>query len=419
MTFSQPLSKKFAVIFNWGFAVNNSSADRESFNQSSPGVYNVLVDSLSSNYKFNQITNQLGAIFNYKFNKVIFNFGTKAADVDFKQVDENTGTVLKRSFINWLPQANLQYRIAQSKTLVVQYNGNTTQPTLDQLQPVASNTNPNNVTIGNPNLKPSFNDRFLLQFISSQLIHQQFIVFFINYSLTTDPIINKIITNTAGKTTTEYVNLTSETPYNYNFSGQFSRKIDAWDVNLGLSLAAGGNTGYSFVNDPLTGAVELDKSTTTNYNAILSFRKSKAKKYDFAIQGGPGYQFSQFSQQTANNNAPTFNGRASTTIFLPAKFQISSDITYSYSGKTQSELALERALWNAALSKTFLKDDNLKFSLSANNLLNQNPTINRNVNGNIISQSFYNSVQRFFMFSVTYDFTKFGTTASSTTPAKN
>jgi len=314
---------------------------------------------------------------------------------------------LKRSFINWLPQANLQYRIAQSKTLLINYNGNTTQPTLDQLQPVASNTNPTNTTIGNPNLKPSFNDRFLLQFVSSQLINQQFIVFFINYSLTTDAIVSNVVTNSAGKSTTQSVNLFDNSPYNYSIYGQYSRKIDPIDATLGLNLSTTGNTAYSYINN------ELDQSITTNYSILAVIRKAKAKKYDFSIQSGPGYQFSKFSlQPLTNNNAPTFNTYASGTIYLPAKFQIASNINYTYQGKTQSESELAKSLWNASISKTFLKDDNLKLSLAANNLLDQNPTLSRNVTANMITQSYYSTVKRFFMFSITWDFTKFGTTSA-------
>jgi outer membrane receptor protein involved in Fe transport len=70
---------------------------------------------------------------------------------------------------------------------------------------------------------------------------------------------------------------------------------------------------------------------------------------------------------------------------------------------------------DAAIHKTFLKGDNLKFSLTATNVFNQQQ-INRNAGSTGTTQSFTNNLGRYFMLTVTWDFTKFGTTSE---PAKN
>jgi len=63
---------------------------------------------------------------------------------------------------------------------------------------------------------------------------------------------------------------------------------------------------------------------------------------------------------------------------------------------------------NASLIKTFFKADNLKLSLSANDLLNQNSGFSRYAGASIITQTKYNTIKRYFMFSVTWDFNKMG-----------
>jgi len=410
MTFTSPLSRKLSIVFNYGFAVNNSTSDQESFNQAPGGAYTVLDPTYSSDYKFNQLTNQLGAILNLKTNKITWNFGTKASDVDFTQTDEFTGKVYKRTFINWLPQSTFQYRIATSKTLRINYNGNTTQPTISQLQPIASNVNPLNITIGNPDLKPSFSNNFNFNYLSSQIVNQQSFSMNGNYRFVTDQIISNINTNSAGQSTTQSVNLTNETPYNYNFNISIGRKIDAWDANLRIGLQTNGNVGYSYTNG------ELNRSQTVNYGTMFGLNKAKAKKYNFFLQFGPGFASSDFSLTPQNNfRYFTYQGFGNATIFLPAKFQLHSDINAQYQGKTTNESAVERNIWNASLDKTFLPGDNLKFSLWVIDILNENQTLMRSVNANSLSQNYYSTILRYFMLQVTWDFTKFGTTA---TPSK-
>jgi len=413
MTFSSPISKKFSIIFNYGFAINNTTSNQESFNQAPGGAYTVLDPAYSSDYKFNQLTNQFGAIFNLKTNKITWNFGAKASDVDFTQIDEFTGNIYKRSFINWLPQSTLQYRIAASKNLRIGYNGNTTQPSISQLQPIATNTNPLNIVVGNPDLKPQFSNNFNFNYSSSQIVNQQSLSLNGSYGFISDQIVNYVNTNSVGQSTTKSVNLTNETPYNYNLNLSIGRKITAWDANLRINFGTNGSVNYTYTNG------EIDRSSNVNYRGAISLNKAKAKKYNFYIQFGPTLASSVFSLTPQNSfKYPLFVGEVQGTVYLPAKFQIETDMNPFYEGKTAVQSAVARNIWNASLSKTFFSGDNLKFSLAANDILNQNQTLGRSLSGNSFSQTYYSTILRYFMLSVSWDFTKFGTTATPSTPSK-
>jgi len=409
ITYSEPLFKKVAVLFNYGLGINNSSTDRESFNQSAPGVYDVLDPTYSNNYKFNQLTNQIGAIFNYKSGKTTFNFGTKASGVNYKQTDEYTGDVLKRNFINWAPQAMYQYRFSQQQFFIFNYSGNTTQPTISQIQPVLDNTDPLNITLGNPNLKPSFSNRLNAYYNSYQVLSGQQFYVSGNFSNTYDAIVNNTVTATSGKNTTQYVNLNNETPYNYGIYTQASKKIAPFDLSVGLRLNAAGNISYSYSDNA------LDRSNSHSYGAALTLQKFVKDKYNFFINAGPSYTFSSMSLQPGtNNNAAGFSSSGRVDLYFPLKFGAGTDVRYNYNAATQTFSAQYTTIWNAYIYKTFLKDDKLKISASVNDLLNQNTNFSRGVNGNMSTQTNTSGIKRFFMLSVTWDFTKFGTL-----PAKN
>jgi hypothetical protein len=58
------------------------------------------------------------------------------------------------------------------------------------------------------------------------------------------------------------------------------------------------------------------------------------------------------------------------------------------------------------ISKAFLKDKNLMIELWGNDLLNQNSGFQRNAQANLITQTTYNTIKRYFMLTINYDFTK-------------
>jgi outer membrane receptor protein involved in Fe transport len=405
ITYSEPITKRLAIIFNYGTGFNNSTADRQSFDRSIPnGPYDLLDATLSNDYQFNQFSNQLGANFNYKKNKTILNFGTRATDVKFDQVDQYTGNTLKRSFLNWSPQANYQYKFSPQQSFSFYYSGSTTQPTINQIQPVVNNNDPLNISIGNPDLKPSFRNSFNAYYNSYKVISGQSVYVGGSFSVISNPIVGNTVTDTTGKTTNQSSNLSSKSPINFSFYGNFYQKIKGIDVNIGANANVSGSTSYNYSNHV------LNVTQTDNYSAQLSISKYKEKKYDFYLGFGPRYTVSQSSlQPNINGNGYGLNGYERINLYLPAKFEIGTDGDYQYSGPTESfKQDYSRLNMNASVAKKFLKDDNLKFALSVNDIFNQNIGFSRNASGSTITQSNYTSIRRYFMFSITYDFSKMG-----------
>ena len=65
-------------------------------------------------------------------------------------------------------------------------------------------------------------------------------------------------------------------------------------------------------------------------------------------------------------------------------------------------------LWNASISRTFLKFDRGELKFSAFDLMNENQGINRTSQLNYIEEQQFNTLARYFMFSFTYNLSKFG-----------
>ena len=403
VTYTEPLSKYLSVVVNYGLSLNNSNSDRKSFDRSPSGEYNLLNDSLSNHYIFNQTSNQGGLNFNYMKGKSTIRFGSSVANIHFKQVDEITGNEAKRNFTNWSPQANFQYKISNYSSFRLYYYGNQTQPTIDQLQPIRVNTDVTNIIIGNPDLKPSFTNRFNVGYNLYKVLTEQSIWLNGGYSFTTNPIVNNVVTDaTVGKSTTQAVNIEGKQQSNYNLNVDMGRKL--FGVNVGARGSVNGGIYYNLQNN------DLNKTTSNTYSGMLSVGKYKEKKYSINLSAGPNYTVGHASlQPDVNNNGYGFSGEYWINVFLPGKIQISSDGQYQYTAPTQTfDNSFRQTILNASITKAFFKGENLKLVLRGNDLLNQNSGFTRTATSNFSSQDRYTTIRRYYMVSLVWDFNVMG-----------
>ncbi|QEC76233.1 outer membrane beta-barrel protein [Mucilaginibacter ginsenosidivorax] len=410
LTYTEPLTKKLSAVVNYGINLSNNSSDRRSYNDpGGTGSYTTLDTTVSNFYKLNQVANQFGLNLNYKGKKATFNFGSRVSVVNFKQIDEIRNTPDRtRNFVNWFPQATFQYRFSQQESVRLSYNGNTTQPTIDQIQPVLVNNDPVNRTIGNPNLRPSYTNRLNFSYNSYKVLSGQSIWLYGSYSNTYNPIVSNV-TTVNGRNTYVYTNLNSNQTVNMYASAYFDRKIPKVDVNAGLGINGSGNTYYNFVkyND---GPNALNKTQSYTYSLDFRLSKYKQKKYDMWGSVGPTYTVNSSSLQTnINNNGRGLQANGGFNIYLPLHFSINSDATYQYNAATQSfPQDFRKTILNVTIGKTFTKDESFKIYFAGNDLLNQNTGYSRTGNANQISQERYTTIRRFFMLSLVWDFNHVG-----------
>ncbi len=403
LTYSEPFTQSLALVLNYGVGSNIASADRNTFDQSPQGKYDQLVDSLSSNYSFNQFLNHVGAIFNYKKGKTIFNFGTRVTDDKFHQLDVTTGQTSDRTFIEWAPQAHFQYRFTEQKSFTFDYKGTTTQPTLQQLQPVATNNDPLNIILGNPLLTPAFTNTFNVNYRSYKVLTGQYFNLYGSYSAIFNPIVNHINYNAMGQSVSQYFNLPGKSATNFYTGIYFSRKFNKLGgLNGGVGFNVSGNTAYNYSND------SLNMSKNEVFNPSLRISMYKEKKIELGLSGGPTYTIGQTSlQPNINNNGWGAQAGLDGTIYLPLNFQVGTYSSYQYNAATASfHSDFSQLLLNMFIIKTFGKKNNLMVELWGNDLLNQNSGFSRNAQANLITQTTNNTLKRYYMLTINYEFTK-------------
>lgn len=410
LTYNEPITKSIALVFNYGFVINDSRSDRKSFNQSTPGNYDELDTDFSNDFKATQYINQGGAVFNYRKPKTTFSFGSKVSAVNFDQLEQLSGQSYKRSFVNWLPQASYLYKFSAQKSLRISYNGNTSQPTVNQLQPVRVNDNPLYQPLGNPDLAPSFDSRFNASYNSYKVLSQQSIYLSGSFGFANNAIVSNTETDAIGKTIVKSVNLKDKTPINYNVYASMGRKFKfLFDSNIGINLNAGGNTSYSYVKSQFSNTVELNEVTTTRFSPSLNFNRYKDKS-EIYLSFGPSYNSQVASlQKERSNKGWGMQGWGGMSFTLPKKIKLQADGEYTYTPSSQAfDTSFEQIVVNASITKSFFKKEDLKFTIRGNDLFKQNRGFRRSAYSNIITQTSYNNISRYFMFSLVWDFNKMG-----------
>jgi hypothetical protein len=128
-----------------------------------------------------------------------------------------------------------------------------------------------------------------------------------------------------------------------------------------MDLGYSGNVNYSLTNNVTANTV------SNNYRGGLNLSKYKEKKYSFRISGGPNYSSITSSLQNNNNNDGWgFNGNGNVNVYLPGKVEIGTDGNYEYKAGTETfSQDLSRFIWNAFISKKFLKGETSAFPCPA------------------------------------------------------
>ena len=398
--YTEPVSKNLFVELNYAWHNSRSDAQRLSFDKDLIGKYASLNDTFSNHYNFNVLTNIAGIAFKYNDKKVTFSFGSNLAKATFNQKDLLKNSLLKRDFTNFFPRAGFTCKLNQSSRLSINYNGNTRQPSINQIQPVQNNFNPLSVTIGNPLLEQEFDHSINFNFSSFKILSERGIFFYGSFSFQSNAIVTNNFTDTLGRTLYQYVNTNGN--YDYNSGLNYFINLKKPDVNV--------NMGFNLNRSRYNNVVNKQKTTINNTSIAfnLSFSKDKEKKYNFYYYGSILYNISTSSiRKELETKYFTQEHNLDLTLMLPWKLELNNELQGSLRQKTALFSHNNNVLlWNAYFGKRFLKDDKAIIKIVAHDILNQNIGYSRYISSNVIQETNYQSIARYFLLSFVWNFSR-------------
>lgn len=417
-SYVEPIGNNNFIQVTYSFRKSHTENDKNTFKNDGLGNY-TEVDPTATKKLENDFTNQeIRANFKAVREKYDYTIGLALQPSKTESVTttpkEASPVPVSNSVFNYAPIAQFNYRWSRQKNLRINYDGSASQPTATQLSSVVDDSNPLNITYGNPNLKPSFSNRFRIQFRNFSPEQGSMIGLFGNLSFTLNDIISRTIIKETGAKESTYDNI------NGNWNGFLRMMINRPLSNRKFSInsSLGGN--YQRSNGYTDGYKNTASTFGTSENLALRYRSDfgsygdakKSNNIDLLLRGNFGYSATTNSLDSLKkNNLRTFDygGYFETTLQLYFGLTFSTDIRYTTNSGYANGYKINEWLWNASISQQLFKAKNGTLKFTINDILKQREVIipTPSSSSQYYSQSTYNTLPSYFMVSFSYRFQSF------------
>jgi len=398
VVYTEPLAKKYSMELGYELSYSFGRNNQVTYSYTpATGKYDAQVDSLTNDFDQRITINKPSIKFNYADKKLKINIGSGFGLTHFDLVDNSFKKDYVRNYTNFFPSASINYTYKNNHNLRFNYNGYTTQPTINQLQPLGNNNDFFNQYIGNPDLEPAFANNFNINHNSYNFLKDIFIYQGINFTQTSNAITNnRVIETGTGKTTIKPINT------NGNFSANIYMGGGGKIKKLETRIYINPNFGYSKFADVINNQINYTHNLNTGLSIYLS--KTKDKKYDFSLGNEFNYNSNKNTLSNSRFHYYTNTLNAEATVYIRKTWSINSDYQFYARQKTdQFSGNLNNHMWNARLQKTFKNNEFTAF-VKIRDILNQNIGVDRNFNGNTLTEERNDRLKRYWLVGFTWDF---------------
>lgn len=431
LTYSEPLWKATFLQFSYKFTYSYSKSDRSTYdfskyamsgdheyrgwdsylNPFAGHLNDYRDDNLSRFSKYRNYNHDIQVMMRFIRQKYNLNFGVMVQPQQSKYIQDYQGVHVDtvRNVVNVSPTLDFRYRFSKMSNLRINYRGTTSQPSISQLLDITDNSDPLNISMGNPGLKPSFTQNFRLFYNNFVQNHNKGIMTFVNFSTTNNSISNKV---TYDETTGGRITRPENINGNWNAMGafMFNCSIDSagvWNINTGAHANYNNYVSYLSLDKKSDSQKNTTRSITWRQNLSFSYRNDWA---EFSLDGTLTYNKAKNKlQPTSNLETWQFSYGPSMTLTAPWGTSLNSSLSInSRRGYNDSSMNTDEFVWNAQLSQGFLKGKPLTIMLQFYDLLRQQSTFSRAISATSRTDTEYNAINSYAMLHVVYRLNLFG-----------
>ena len=315
----------------------------------------------------------------------------------------------EQNVLNWAPSVMFRYMFNKQHVLMFRYRGRSSTPNIEDLQEVIDITDPMNLRYGNPNLKPSFNNNFTLDY--RKFVPESMRSYSANlyYTSTLNSVANRM---TYDPQTGARVYKKENVNGNWQARGFFSfntpLKNKKFTISSNTNARFSDAVSYTSVGSSKNADQEL--STTHNLGLGERFTSSyRSEVFDISLSGSVNYNLVRNSKQE-NSNRETFDYYigGNTNVNLPWQVSISTDINCRFKDGYTGGLNNNEVMWNAQISKNFLKNNSGTIRFKIYDILKQQSSLSRSISETMMSDTEYNTLGSYFMVHFVYRFNTLG-----------
>ncbi len=442
LVYTEPLTETLFLEASYQYSWNRNKSGKDTYNSGSNGlddhvsdlIYDrngEIYDPTYSSSILNRYINQRGGLtLSWQKEKINAQIGAQINPTDTH--NETNGEAYDSKVINWSPEARVRYQFNDNANLMVFYTGRSSQPSTSQLMPVPDNTDPLNISLGNPYLEPYFNHNLRANFRYMNRKSFTSVNASVSGGLVQDAITNAQWYDQSG---TQYA-IPVNGPGTGNVNGMFTVNSPLGKSNFSIMSMTNAryNQSTSYIG---TGALNSDKyynseNATFDYelfnkdfpdlNNTEAFARNRIQtmglmqmlrltyRNDFVelIAGGRTNMSKSWYTVNAVNQNATWNNNVSFEMnwTLPFGMNLISDINYNwYNG--YATLQKPEYIWNAEITQLLFKKT-CTLAIRAYDILNQAKNLSVTDASNYHQEVRNNTLGRYIVVSFTWRFGTFG-----------
>lgn len=396
ISYTEPLGGRKYLEANYSYRQNQNEVERT--------VYDVTDEvaeydpSLSNHYTSRYQYHRAGL--NFKMNKRAYNVLVGGSiqqtylDGDLKLHDIE----FDREYRNFLPAVRVNYDFSANNHLRFDYETSVQEPSIEQLQPVVDNSDPLNIYVGNPSLRPAYSQSWRVHFTTFNPMN--FISFF---AFADVDYITNAVTN-ARNTDEHFVSTTTPVNVDHNMRIAGNATVSFPIHKIGSRLSIGGTyrneRSVNLLNDVES---TIDQQVT---GGIFRYDYRYKEVFDLSLSARlqrqlTDYEFNGYDQVFLNN---TYTADAN--ISFLKNYQFSSTIDFLQYENKSNHFSQAIPLINLSISRYMLKNKAGELKFSVNNMLDKALGIYQTATLNYFERQTTNSLGRYFMLSFTYSLNK-------------
>ena len=362
----------------------------------------VFSDDLSNSFRNTYFSQEVRAGFKHVSRTHTIDVGAAVVPQRSKSTDliNSARNIPERWVWNYAPYLRYRWKQGKTRSLNIDYNGRSSQPTMAQLQPVPDMSNPLNIVIGNPDLDPTFTHNLRFRYSDFNSESQRSVMAMVFANLQQNAIVSRSTFDpvTGGQTTT-YTNVNGVWNIRAMNMVSFPFRNKAWTFNNHAMVYYSRTVGFNNGNRNVSGSFNF------NIGPALAFRPDNLE-----LEIRPTYSLQTVHnslQSGSNRTVHSYGGMFNGTYYAPFGIVLNTDLRYSATAGYSQGYDEKIWMWNAGISYQMLRGRNLTLSLKAYDLLRQNSSVRRTISANYIDDVRTNSLGQYFMVSLTYKFTTF------------
>lgn len=397
VSYTEPLGGRKYLEANYNFRTNQNDVDRKVYDENTGvPIYNTRLSNL---YTSDYIYNRPGI--NFRMNRQKFNFAVGASYqmTTLKGNLISRNATIDRTFENLLPTARFNYDFSNFKHINFNYETSMQEPTIQQLQPVVDNTDPLNIYVGNPTLKPAYSHRGTANFTTFD--PAKFVNFFafLTTTYTTNAITNSQTVNDSLVRVTQPVNVKDNLNVSANINFGFPIKKLNSRINIGPTASA--SKGNNLLNEEentihqqtLGGSVRYNftykEILTIDLSANLSHQETK-------------YEFDTQQDQVFFNKTYT----AESNLNFLKNYSLNAAFDYLIYNSQTTDYNQSIPLLNVSISRFVMKNKTGEIKVGVNNMFDKSLGVTQTATSNYYQQETINNLGRYYMVSFTYALNK-------------